>query len=93
MHLTEEALDRMVENSLSRLCPARRGKVEEYLRHLRLRGLAPWSRLTRLKAILELGPDEMPYEELREEDLASWVESGALEEITEGYLDGSGGRT
>ena len=34
----------------------------------------------------------MPYEELREEDLASWVESGALEEITEGYLDGSGGR-
>jgi integrase/recombinase XerD len=75
MHLTEEALNRMVESYLSRLCPARRGKVEEYLRHLRLRGLAPWSRLTRLKAILELGPDGKPYEELREEDLASWVES------------------
>jgi len=74
-HITEEYLERHMEAQLSRFSPERRRKVEEHLRILKAQGLSLHSRLTRFKSILQLGPDGKPYEELREEDLLSWVES------------------
>ena len=64
-----------MEEKLAQLSPERRKKVEEYLRYLKAQGSSPNSIILKLNSILQLGTDGKPYEELNEEDLASWVES------------------
>jgi integrase/recombinase XerD len=71
-HLTEESLNRWIEKHFAKLSPARRAKLGEYLRHMKLKGFSLWTIKANLQAVLSLG-DGKPYEELGEPDLASWL--------------------
>ena len=75
MRLTEEALNRWLGKVLPRLAPARRTKLEEYVRYMRASGFSPWTIKANVQAVLTLGSDGKPYERLTREDLLSWMES------------------
>ena len=65
--------DRWIESKLSRLSHARRMKVEAYIEELRLAKLSPWAIKANLQALLTLGYDGKPYEQLTKEDLMNWM--------------------
>jgi integrase/recombinase XerD len=75
MHLTDESLTRWCERVLAQLSPARRKKLEEYIRDMKVRGFSVWTIRANVQAILTLGLAGKPYEELGKEDLLSWMES------------------
>ena len=75
MRLNEESLNRWLSRVLSGLSPERRAKLEEYVRYMRLGGFSPWTVKANVQAVLTLGREGKPYEELTREDLLSWMES------------------
>jgi integrase len=75
MRLNEESLNRWLSRVLPRLSAGRRAKLEEYVRYMRTSGFSPWTIKANVQAVLTLGPDGKPYEELGKEDLTAWAES------------------
>ncbi|MEM4973144.1 MAG: hypothetical protein QXR87_05495, partial [Candidatus Hadarchaeales archaeon] len=75
MRLTRESIDRWLSRVLPTLSPERRKVVEEYVQHLLLSGRSPRTIEDNLQAILTLGTDGKPYQELGEEDLLAWARS------------------
>jgi integrase/recombinase XerD len=75
MRLNEESLNRWLSRVLSRLSAGRRTKLEEYVRYMRTSGFSPWTIKANIQAVLTLGLNGKPYEELTREDLLSWMES------------------
>jgi len=75
MRLNEESLNRWLSRVLPRLSAGRRAKLEEYVRYMKTSGFSPWTIKANVQAVLTLGPDGKPYEELGKEDLTAWAES------------------
>jgi len=75
MRLNEESLNRWLSRVLPRLSAGRRAKLEEYVRYMRTSGFSPWTIKANVQAVLTLGSDGKPYEQLTREDLLSWMES------------------
>ncbi|MEM4973184.1 MAG: site-specific integrase [Candidatus Hadarchaeales archaeon] len=73
MKLTYEALDRWLSKVLPTLSPGRRKTLERYVQYMLVRGFSFHTIMSNLTAVLSLGFDGKPYEELGEADLAAWV--------------------
>ncbi|MEM4973459.1 MAG: tyrosine-type recombinase/integrase, partial [Candidatus Hadarchaeales archaeon] len=65
----------MAPKNLPQLSDTRRGKLEEYIKYMELSNFSPWTVKANVQAILTLGLQGKPYEELREGELISWMES------------------
>ncbi|MEM2618832.1 MAG: tyrosine-type recombinase/integrase, partial [Candidatus Hadarchaeales archaeon] len=75
MRLDHKAVDRWLQRVLPSLSPARRKTLENYIQHMLLSGFSPWTIRGNVMAVLSLGTDGKPYEELKEEELAKWMNS------------------
>ncbi len=75
MNLTHELLNRWLSKILSVLSEPRRRKLEEFVQEMRISGFSPWSIKANVQAVLTLGRDGKPYEELTREDLIAWMDS------------------
>jgi len=75
MNLTSDSLNRWLEKQLAQVSPERRRRLEEFVRDMRLANYSFWTIKANVLAVLSLGQDGKPYEELGKEDIARWLES------------------